>query len=102
MRFNTVHQNFLANISDYNAIYDNHVTANYDKGMDYFFAPDTHTLNPKYAYLDNSLSGIAGFAELLVKLAQELSAEIKAKHQPVVIPVEKHLGSHSQTHTFVI
>jgi hypothetical protein len=44
-RFNTVHQNFLDNIRDYNQFYDKYVTAEYDKGMDNFLKQVLLSLN---------------------------------------------------------
>lgn len=79
-RFNTVHQNFLENIRDYNLFYDKYVTAEYNNGMDYFYKSGTNELKPKYTYLNDALLGTSEFAELLVSLAQELAAEIKEKH----------------------
>jgi hypothetical protein len=79
-RFNTVHQNFLDNIRDYNQFYDKYVTAEYDKGMDNFFEAGTAKLKPKYSFLENALKGIASFAELLVNAAEKLSAQIEEKH----------------------
>ena len=79
-RFNTVHQNFLENIRDYNEFYDKYVTAEYDKGIEHFYEAGTNKLKPKYLYLEDALEGIAQFAELLVTLSKELSSEIKEKH----------------------
>ena len=79
-RFNTVHQNFLENIRDYNMFYDKYVTAEYDNGIDYFYKDGTNELKPKYSYLEYALAGTAEFATLLVNIAQELSTEIKEKH----------------------
>lgn len=79
-RFNTVHQNFLRTINDYNDFYDKYITAEYDQGMDHFYKPDSYELKPKYIYLEDALAGIAEFAELLVNVAQELSLEIKKEH----------------------
>lgn len=79
-RFNTVHQNFLENIRDYNLYYDKYVTAEYEQGMDHFFEEGSSALKPKYTYLEGALEGIAGFAEILVRLAGELATEIKEDH----------------------
>ncbi len=79
-RFNTVHNNFLANIKDYNEFYDKYVTAEYDQGMDNFFKDGTNELKPKYTYLENAVEEIASFAELLVDFAQVLSKDIKEEH----------------------
>ena len=79
-RFNTVHQNLLENIKDYNIFYDKYVTADYDKGMEHFYKEGTNKLKPKYSYLENALAETAAFADLLVNLAHELSMEIKEKH----------------------
>ncbi len=79
-RFNTVHQNFLRSIEIYNEFYDKYVTANHDKGMDFFYKPNSNELKPKYSYLNNAMKGIAEFSELLVGISKELSVEIKENH----------------------
>lgn len=79
-RFNTVHQNFLETIKDYNSFYDKYVTAEYDNGVDFFYKDGTNELKPRYSYLEDAVAGISQFAELLVNLAKELSEGIKEKH----------------------
>ncbi|MAU72504.1 MAG: hypothetical protein CML04_10440 [Pseudozobellia sp.] len=79
-RFNTVHQNFLQTIEDYNTFYDQYITAEYDQGMEHFYQPDSNKLRGKYIYLEDALEGVAEFAELLVTIAHEVATEIQSKH----------------------
>ena len=79
-RFNVVHQNFLRTIEDYNNFYDQHITTNYEKGIDYFYKPGTNELKAKYHYLYDAISGIANFSEMLVGISDSLSQKIKEKH----------------------
>ena len=79
-RIHTVHQNFLQTIREYNELYDQYITAEYDQGMEHFYRPGTLKLKPKYAYLNQANMKIAGFAELLVKITGEIAAEIKKEH----------------------
>ena len=79
-RFNTVHQNFLQTIEEYNQFYDKYITSDYDKGMDHFYEADTNRLRPKYVYLEDAAAGIADFASMLVNIADELADDIKIKH----------------------
>lgn len=76
-RFNTVHQNFLQSIEDYNAMYNQYITANFGKGMDTFYKPGTNELKPEFEYFNHALHEIEQSAILLVDGAKLLSENIK-------------------------
>ncbi|PID68061.1 MAG: hypothetical protein CR968_03540 [Flavobacteriia bacterium] len=79
-KFNSGHQIFLEHIKGFNEFYDRYITADYDKGIDFFYEKNTNKLKPKYEYLSSSMSKLAELGALLVEEADRLSKEIKEKH----------------------
>ncbi len=79
-RFNSGHKIFMEQIKGFNEFYDKYITADYDKGMDFYYKKNTNELKPKYQYLNSSMAKLAKLGELLVEEADRLSKVIKEKH----------------------
>ncbi|MCC4213103.1 hypothetical protein [Leeuwenhoekiella parthenopeia] len=65
--FNTSHQMFLHEIEGFNTKYENYVTADYEKGMDYFYKPDSNEPKEKIKIIQNRLDRIISLAKMLVE-----------------------------------
>ena len=68
--FNTSHQMFLDEIEGFNTKYENYVTADYEKGMDYFYKPDSNEPKEKIKIIQNRLDRIISLAKMLVENAE--------------------------------
>lgn len=79
-KFNSGHQIFLEHIISYNDYYDKYITANYDKGIDFFYQKDTNALKPKYMHMKYGMTNLAQISKILVERARVISIEIKEKH----------------------
>lgn len=79
-KFNSSHQIFLEHIKDFNEFYKEKITANYDKGKDYFYKKGTNKLKPNYQYLNYGMSQLAKQGKILVEYARKISTDIKEKY----------------------
>ncbi|WP_442846031.1 hypothetical protein [Leeuwenhoekiella sp. H156] len=68
--FNTSHQMFLDEIEGFNTKYENYVTIDYEKGMDYFYKPDSNEPKEKIKIIQNRLDRIISLAKMLVENAE--------------------------------
>ena len=81
-RFNTVHQNFLDMIEDFNRFYENQVTTYYTRDLDQFYEENSNELKPKYQPILLYPKRMVEFSKLLVGLAEELKLEIQDNYLP--------------------
>ena len=63
---NTSHQMFLDEIESYNNKYETYITAHYDKGMDYFYKPDSNELKEINKVLQDRIDRIIALSKMLV------------------------------------
>ena len=67
---NTSHQMFLDEIESYNNKYETYITAHYDKGMDYFYKPDSNELKEINKVLQDRIERIIVLSKMLVANAE--------------------------------
>jgi hypothetical protein len=67
---NTSHQMFLDEIESYNIKYETYITANYDKGMDYFYKPDSNELKEINKVILDRIDRIISLSKMLVDNAE--------------------------------
>ncbi|UII20947.1 hypothetical protein [Fulvivirga ligni] len=79
-KFYSVHQNFLMGVEDFNEFYGQNITANFDKGIDYYYKPGTDELKDRFVYLQYVFEGLENLAEILVDGAYKIAQEIKEEH----------------------
>ena len=68
--FNTSHQMFLDEIENFNTRYENYITADYEKGMDYFYKPDSNETKEKIKIIQHRLDRIISLSKMLVDNAE--------------------------------
>lgn len=75
--FNTSHQMFLEEIEDFNQKYETYITVHYEKGMDYFYKPDSNEPVERIKILQKRLNRIISLAKMLVKTAENAKIGLK-------------------------
>jgi hypothetical protein len=76
-QFNRSHQNFLAEIENYNRDYQKYITNEYDKGMEYIYVAESNELLERSKVPLKRLNSIISFAEDLVDGAKVASMQLK-------------------------
>lgn len=67
---NTSHQMFLDEIHNFNVKYEEYVTADYEKGMDHFYKPDSNEPKEKIKVLQHLLERIISLSKMLVEISE--------------------------------